>query len=63
MAALEDAEYREIIRHPRTFVLTKDNNFIQTLKIWFGNDSEPRKKKILGESTEQDIKISNKSLF
>ena len=63
LAALEDAEYREIIRHPRTFVLTKDNNFIQTLKIWFGNDSEPRKKKILGESIEKDIKISNKSLF
>ena len=63
LAALEDAEYREIIRHPRTFVLTKDNNFIQTLKIWFGNDSEPRKKKILGESVEKDIKISNKSLF
>ncbi len=63
LAALEDAEYKEIIRDPRTFILTKDNNFIQTLKIWFSGDSEPRKKKILGENTEGDIKISNKSLF
>jgi DNA topoisomerase-2 len=63
LAALEDAEYKEIIKHPRTFVLTKDNNFIQTLKIWFSGDSEPRKKKILGENTEGEVKVSNKSLF
>jgi DNA topoisomerase-2 len=63
LAALEDAEYKEIIKHPRTFILTKDNNFIQTLKIWFGNSSEPRKKKILGEKSEENIKVSDKSLF
>jgi len=63
LAALEDTEYKEIIRHPRTFVLTKDNNFIQTLKVWFGKDSEPRKKKILGCKSEQNIKVADKSLF
>ena len=63
LAALEDEEYKGIIRLPRTFILTKDNRFIQTLKIWFGSDSEPRKKKILGVSTEENIKVSDKSLF
>lgn len=61
LAALEDEEYQEIIRSPRSYFLTKDNGFNSTLNIWFAGDSSPRKKKILGESVE--IKINNKSLF
>jgi DNA topoisomerase-2 len=61
LAALEDDEYQEIIRSPRSYVLTKDNGFNSTLEIWFSGDSTPRKKKILGESFE--LKSNNKSLF
>lgn len=61
LAALEDDEYQEIIRSPRSYFLTRDNGFNSTLNIWFAGDSSPRKKKILGESVE--IKTSNKSLF
>ena len=61
LAALEDDEYREIIRSPQSYILTRDNGFNSTLKIWFSGDSSPRKKKILGESVE--IKSNNKSLF
>lgn len=61
LAALEDEEYQEIIRSPRSYFLTKDNGFNSTLNIWFAGDSSPRKKKILGETVE--IKTSNKSLF
>jgi hypothetical protein len=60
LAALEDAEYKDIIRSPRTFTLTKDSGFNNTLDIWFSKDSAPRKSKILGE--EVTIK-NNKSLF
>jgi len=56
LAALEDAEYKEIIRSPKTFILTKDKEFNSTLDIWFSKNSEPRKRKILG----QEVKIQNK---
>lgn len=62
LAALEDDEYQEIIRSPRSYVLTKDNGFNNTLEIWFSGDSTPRKKKILGESVELKNN-NNKSLF
>jgi len=61
LAALENEEYREIISNPKTFTLTKDNNFEHTLNVWFSKDSEPRKKKILGE--ELEVKPKGKSLF
>lgn len=61
LAALEDEEYQEIIRSPRSFILTKDNGFNSTLEIWFSVDSTPRKRKILGEEVE--IKSNKKSLF
>jgi len=60
LAALEDAEYKEIIRSPKTFTLTKDKEFNSTLDIWFSKNSEPRKRKILGQAVE--IK-NKKSLF
>jgi len=61
LAALENEEYQEIISNPKTFTLTKDNNFEHTLNVWFSKDSEPRKKKILGE--ELEVKPKGKSLF
>ena len=61
LAALEDEEYKEIIKNPQVFILTKDNEFDSTLDIWFSKDSSPRKKKILGE--EVYIKKNEKSLF
>ena len=61
LAALEDEEYKEIIKNPQVFILTKDNEFESTLDIWFSKDSNPRKKKILGE--EVHIKKNEKSLF
>jgi len=61
LAALEDEEYKEIIKNPQVFILTKDNEFDSTLNIWFSKDSTPRKKKILGEDVH--IKNNEKSLF
>jgi DNA topoisomerase-2 len=61
LAALEDAEYQEIIKNPKSYILTKDSSFTHTLETWFSGDSSPRKKKILGESVE--IKNNKKSLF
>lgn len=52
LAALEDEEYKEIIRKPRSFILTKDSGFNSTLETWFSSDSDPRKKKILGYAIE-----------
>ena len=66
LAALEDAEYQEIIRSPQAFVLTKDNGFINTLDTWFSGDSNPRKDKILGRLPGEkpvQTKQGNKSLF
>ena len=61
LAALEDEEYKEIIKNPQVFILTKDNEFDSTLDIWFSKDSTPRKKKILGEDVY--IMKNEKSLF
>jgi DNA topoisomerase-2 len=61
LAALEDIEYQEIIKSPKSFVLTKDAQFNNTLETWFSGDSTPRKHKILGEPIE--IKNNKKSLF
>jgi DNA topoisomerase II len=60
LAALEDEEYKEIIKNPRYFTLTKDAEFEKILEIWFSGDSEPRKNKILGHSIET---VNTKSLF
>jgi DNA topoisomerase-2 len=61
LAALEDDEYKEIIKNPNAFILSKDKGFLNTLEIWFSKDSEPRKKKILGENII--ITKKAKSLF
>jgi DNA topoisomerase-2 len=61
LAALENEEYEEIIKRPKAFSLMKDPAFDFTLNVWFSGDSDPRKKKILGE--EIVMKKSKKELF
>lgn len=48
LAALEDAEYAEIIKSPKMFAITPGENLKQSLDDWFGADPAVRKQKILG---------------
>lgn len=50
LAALEDAEYAEIIKSPKMFAITPGENLKQALDDWFGADPTVRKQKILGEA-------------
>jgi DNA topoisomerase-2 len=63
LAALENEEYEEIIKRPKAFSLMKDPAFDFTLNVWFSGDSDPRKKKILGEVIELKSNSNKKSLF
>jgi DNA topoisomerase-2 len=56
LAALEDEEYKEIIQHPKMFVIQGGPGLKTTLDTWFAGDSAPRKLKILGntESCEEE---------
>lgn len=55
LAALEDDEYKEIIQTPKIFQFTKDSLSDEQFRIWFGDDSQPRKDKILGNYTYKPI--------
>jgi DNA topoisomerase-2 len=48
LAALENEEYKEIIRNPKAVTIEKGDKFHETLSTWFSGDSVPRKHKILG---------------
>lgn len=48
LAALEDAEYKEIIQNPKMFIIQKGDNFHSTLNHWFSKNPLHRKMKILG---------------
>ena len=50
LAALEDPEYRDIIRDPKMFALVPGEDLDQALDDWFGNDADVRKKKMMGDS-------------
>jgi DNA topoisomerase-2 len=54
LAALEDAEYKEIIQSPKLFAISGDGELKSTLDAWFAGDPAIRKQKILGlvESSE-----------
>ena len=52
LAALEDAEYKEIIQSPRMFAIAGGSELKNTLSTWFAGDSTPRKHKILGISDD-----------
>ncbi len=47
LAALEDAEYKEIIQNPKMFAITPGDNFRGVLDCWFSGNVKPRKEKIL----------------
>jgi DNA topoisomerase-2 len=47
LAALEDDEYEEIIKNPKTVQLKLDKESKDSLEAWFGSDSQPRKDKLL----------------
>ena len=49
LAALQDAEYQDIIQHPKMFALTPGHNLREVLDCWFAGDAKPRKDKILNE--------------
>tara|TARA_R110000824_G_scaffold60853_14_gene162438 strand:+ start:15769 stop:17607 length:1839 start_codon:yes stop_codon:yes gene_type:complete len=49
LAALEDPEYRSIIRSPKMFALVPGDNLDQALEDWFGNDPDIRKRKMMAE--------------
>lgn len=47
LAALDDEQSKRMINDPKKFYFTKDNLCDDKFKIWFGNDSELRKKELL----------------
>ena len=49
LAALEDLEYEEIIRNPKTVQIKNDKEYKDSLNAWFGADSAPRKERILNK--------------
>ena len=52
LAALEDAEYKEIIQNPNLFAVSGGKELKPTLEAWFAGDSSIRKQKILGIAEE-----------
>lgn len=47
LAALTDSEYEEIIKNPKLVRLKIDDDSKNALEAWFGNDSQPRKERLL----------------
>lgn len=47
LAALVDDEYNEIINNPKLLSITKDDLSRESLNIWFGKDSDLRKKELI----------------
>jgi len=47
LASLEDLEYKDMIRKPVAVEITVDDVAKESLSIWFGNNSQLRKKKLL----------------
>ena len=47
LAALENAEYEQIIMNPKLVQLKNDKDYKESLNAWFGADSAPRKERIL----------------
>lgn len=52
LAALENYEYKEIIQNPRLYQFVEDDTAKSQFKIWFGDDSDLRKNKILNKPIE-----------
>lgn len=54
LAALEDLEYEEIIKNPKTIKLVNDIKYKESLDAWFGSDSQPRKERILNGNKDSN---------
>jgi len=71
LAALENDEYKEIIKNPNIYVFKPDDMYEDTLLSWFGDDSSPRKDRIMGvelpkkviRSKKKSSRIQNAKLF
>jgi DNA topoisomerase-2 len=60
LAALEDAEYKDIIQNPKMFSISGGPELNVSLDSWFGSDPAVRKKKILGtEQQENDVIVEH----
>ena len=55
LAALEDAEYKEIIHNPNLFSVSGGKDLKPTLDAWFAGDASIRKQKILGIGEEAEL--------
>ena len=49
LASLEDEEYAEIIKNPKIVQIKNDSAHRDSLNVWFGADSAPRKERILNQ--------------
>lgn len=47
LAALEDSDYKDIIQKPELLKIDYDDLANESLEAWFGNDSTPRKKRLM----------------
>lgn len=56
LAALENYEYKEIIQNPKMYQFVEDDLAKNQFKVWFGDDSDLRKNKILNKPIEFDEK-------
>lgn len=56
LAALENYEYKEIIQNPKMYQFVEDDAAKAQFKIWFGDDSDLRKNKILNKPVEFEEK-------
>lgn len=66
LAALTDEEYAEIIKNPRLYYYELTGDSRKKLEVWFGSDTEARKKAIAeadGERKYNETKIKKTSLF
>lgn len=52
LAALENYEYKEIIQNPKLYQFVEDDLAKSQFQIWFGDDSDLRKNKILNKPIE-----------
>jgi DNA topoisomerase-2 len=52
LAALEDAEYKEIIQNPKMFAIVPGEDFRGVLDCWFAGNVKLRKEKILKQTSQ-----------
>jgi len=62
LAALEDGEYKEIIQNPKMFSIVGGSELKRSLDAWFASDPATRKKKILGQTVEENSQESDQEV-